>query len=113
MTETCDELNIDRALERHNQCGQIMHGNPAPGLEFRVIGVEVDVLVLALEAHHKPFLPLAAITAAPDPADQLRRQFISQPVLGFGDDRRLVRADLLAQLPKYGGLWLLPWINAA
>src|ERR1700761_5937341 len=61
---------IDRALEGHDQLGEILHRLPAPVDELRLVTAaartrDVDLGILAGEAHGKPFLSLAAVAALP------------------------------------------------
>src|SRR3546814_18363066 len=74
--------------------------DPAPGVELRVRGRDVDVAVLAQEAQREPALLLATVAALPDLADARRRQVVAQPVAALGENLRLVGPDLLVQLAQ-------------
>src|SRR5437016_4010959 len=95
MAELGENVRVELPLERDDQARQVLGIGPAPRAEFRVLGVEVDVFVAPGEAHQEPFLALPVIAAAPYLADQLAGKIVAQPAAALGDDRRLVRADLL------------------
>src|SRR5208282_299249 len=57
--ELGENVDIELALERDDHFGQLARPYPLPGVEFRMIGGEVDVHVVAGKAHGEPFLPLA------------------------------------------------------
>src|SRR5688572_20815427 len=97
------QLLIELALEGHDQVGNLFQIGPAPGGEFRILGGDVDVAILAEEAEGIPFLALAAEPALPDLRHQLGRQIILQPILALADIAGAVGADLLAHLAP-GGL---------
>src|ERR1700738_973409 len=57
---------VDRALERNDQVGKILHRLPAPADELRLVAAgarDIDFGILAGETNRVPFLPLAAIAA--------------------------------------------------
>src|SRR3546814_11669003 len=54
------------ALERDHQGRHLVQLDPAPGVELRVRGRDVDVAVLAQEAQREPALLLATVAAMPD-----------------------------------------------
>src|SRR4051794_6915476 len=60
---------IDRALERDDQVGKILHRLPSPADELRLVAaagaLHIDLGVVAGETNRVPFLPLAAIAALP------------------------------------------------
>ena len=69
-----------------------------------MLGRDVDLIVAAGEAHQHPFLPLTAIFAFPDLADQFVRQIVIGPVSGLGHDLDRVgrQAGFLAQFADRG-----------
>src|SRR5580693_6796893 len=74
MRELLHHPLVDPPLEGHDQVGKILHRLPAPFDEFRDVvaagGMQgIDLAVFAGEAERKPFLGLAAISAAPGLAD--------------------------------------------
>src|SRR3546814_4126504 len=87
--------------------------DPAPGVELRVRGRDVDVAVLAQEAQREPALLLATVAALPDLADERRRQVVAQPVAALGENLRLVGPDLLVQLAQRRFLGGLAGVDAA
>src|SRR6185312_8454545 len=93
---------IERALERHDQRDEPVALDPLPGVEFGVVGGEVDIAVAPLEPHREPFLFLPGIAPAPQPSAQLIGQLVGQPGLGFCDDRGLVGAGFFLELAKRG-----------
>src|SRR6516225_10356364 len=81
---------IDRALERNDQLGEVLHRLPAPVDELGLVATpagacDIDFGVLAGKAHRKPLLPLAAIAALPGPACHRARNVIDQPVADLGE----------------------------
>src|SRR5882672_6996275 len=65
LREFLDHALVDRALERNDQVGKILHRLPAPADELGLVtaagALDVDLGVLAGEPHRVPFLPLAAV----------------------------------------------------
>src|SRR5215475_8136596 len=106
---------IDLALERDDQRGQLFQTLPTPRGEFRLVTgrvIDIDLAVVASEAHSKPFLCLSAIFALPGLAHDLARDFVGEPVRNLG--QLLDRADigLLVELTLRGWPRLLPRIDA-
>jgi ribokinase len=95
-------VDVELALERHDQLRKAHRRDPLPGVEFRVLGGEIDVAVQAGEAHDKPFLPLAAVAPAPNTAGKLVRQVVLQPASTFPDDLGLGGSDFFPQLTVRG-----------
>src|ERR1700688_396681 len=75
---------IDRPLERDDQLGKILHRLPAPGDELCLVAAagtgDIDLGILAGEAHRVPFLPLAAIAAFPGASGDGAGNVVDQPV---------------------------------
>src|SRR5277367_2980755 len=75
---------IDRPLERHDQLGKILHRLPAPIDELGLVAVagigDVDLRILAGEAHREPFLALAAIAAFPGASGDGAGDVVDEPV---------------------------------
>src|SRR6266478_5048855 len=62
LGELGEHLEIELALERHDQLGQPLGRDPFPGVELGMLGGGgVDIAILAGKAHREPFLPLAAV----------------------------------------------------
>src|SRR6266446_8377479 len=103
VPEFGQDIVIELPLEWYDQFGKAFRRDPFPGVEFRVLGCEVDIAVLAGEAHREPFLALAAIAAAPHPAElhpQLFGHVVMQPAAALAEDLGLVGADLLLELAQ-------------
>jgi len=80
---------VDRALERHDQLGKILHRLPTPLDEFGLVAApggarNVDLGVLAGESHREPFLALAAIAPFPGAPGHGARNVVDQPVTDLG-----------------------------
>src|SRR6267142_192623 len=100
--ELGDDPLIDRPLERHDEIGKPFHRLPSPGDEFGVVGAaaggrDVDLAVVSGEAQRVPFLGLAAIFAAPGPADDLARDVVGQLVGDFAEPLDRTDAGLLVE----------------
>ena len=104
---------IGLALERHDQAGQRFQADPLAGGEFRLMRRQVDVAILAGEAHGEPFLALAAILAVKRHAHQMLGQIIGHPVVHLGDDFGLVGADFFLQLAQRRLSGCLALVDAA
>src|SRR5712675_1212986 len=80
---------IDRPLERNDQLRQVLHRLPAPTDELSLVAAprvrDVDLAILAGEAHGEPFLPLPAIAALPGAAGDGARNIVDQPVGDFAE----------------------------
>src|SRR5260370_27847253 len=74
---------------------------------------EVDVAILAGEAHGEPFLHLPAIAPVPDTAGDALRHVIAQPLRAFPQELGLVGADLLLELAQRRGARALAAADAA
>src|SRR3954447_22111188 len=78
---------IDLALEGNDERGQLFQALPAPRGEFRLATsrvFDIDLAVVAGEAHREPFLCLPAIFALPGLAHDLARDVVSEPVRDLG-----------------------------
>src|SRR5262249_20575267 len=107
---------IDLALERDDQRRQPLQALPAPFAEFRLVAgrvLDVDLTVVAGEAHREPFLRLSAISALPGFTHDLARNVVAEPVRDLG--QLLDRADigLLVKLAQRGRPRVLARIDAA
>src|SRR5262245_32448772 len=74
VAELLDELAVELALEGDDEVRQLAHLRPLPAAELGVVGGDVDVAVLALEAEGEPFLALAAKPSLPDLVGEIGRQ---------------------------------------
>src|SRR5262249_52750440 len=107
---------IDRALERDDQRRQALQALPAPGAELRLVAaraIDVDLAVVAGEAHREPFLRLSAIPALPGLTHDITRNIVVEPVRDLG--KLLDRADigLLVELAQRSRPRVLALIDAA
>src|SRR5271169_2265054 len=93
------QVAIERSLEIDREGGKLRSLDPFPGVEFRRMRGEVDVVLAAGEAHGEPFLRLALEASAPQALLQFRREIIDVPIGALGQKQRLVGADLLFQFP--------------
>ena len=71
--------------------------DPFPGVEFRMLGGEIDVGIRAGESHRESFLALPAIPPAHYPLGDLVRHIVVKPATALGEDLSLLGADLLSQ----------------
>src|SRR3954470_2280313 len=87
--EFLHHLFVDRALERHDQVGEVPQRLPPPLHEFRLVAPggmrDVDLAVLAGEAQRVPLLALAAILAVPGLAGDLGRDVVAEPLLAAAE----------------------------
>jgi ribokinase len=95
-----EHVLVNPALEWDDQLGQAGRLNPFPGIEFGMLGREVDFGIAAGKAHRKPFLTLAAVAAAPHMAGDLPGQVVMVPEAALGEYFGLVGADLLGELAQ-------------
>src|SRR5262249_11832833 len=58
-----DHFFVGVALEGNDQTGKLFQIHPLKGREFRLMGGEIDIGILAGEAHGEPFLLLALVLA--------------------------------------------------
>ena len=86
MGEFTQYIAIKFLLEGNDEFGKLIGLNPAPVAKFLMGCGDIHIFVGSGEAHQKPCLPLAAIFAAPDLADQVIGQIIEQLVLRLGYD---------------------------
>ena len=96
-----NEIGVELLLERHNQARELLKSDPFPSSELGMFRRDIDIAIVALKAHHKPFLSLPTKMPSPGPlrAD-IRGQFVAQPLPAFSNDPGLPRSDLLLQLAK-------------
>jgi hypothetical protein len=87
-------------LEMPLQLGQLLPTDPFPGVEFRVIGGEIDIGLHAGEPHREPFLAIAAIAPTHYPLGNLFRHIVIKPATAFPKDIGSVGADLRLQLTQ-------------
>src|SRR6266700_1881802 len=107
---------VDLALEGNDERGQLSEALPAPRREFRLVTsrvIDVDLAVIAGEAHREPPLCLSAIFALPGLADDLARDVVGEPVPHLGQLFHRADIGLLVQLAPRGRPWLLPRVDAA
>src|SRR5947209_18418660 len=79
---------IDLALEWDDQRRQPLQALPAPVRELRLVAartIDIDLAVVAGEAHCEPFLRLSAIAALPGLTHDLARGVVPEPVRGLGE----------------------------
>src|SRR5262249_55061768 len=98
--EPGQNVDIEPAHEWCDQLGQLLEGDPSPGVEFRMLGGEVDVSICAGEPHRKPFLPIATIPPAHYPLGNLVRKIMVKPAAALGKKIGVAGADLLSQLTQ-------------
>ena len=91
---------IERAHEWYDQLGQLLRVGPFPGVEFRMLGGEIDVGIGAGEPHRKPFLAIPTIQPAHHPVSNLVRHLVVKPASALGKDHGSTSADLLFQLTQ-------------
>src|SRR5579862_1934840 len=108
-----EHVEIELALERHDEADELVARHPFPRIELGVMGVELDVGVAPQEAHREPFLHLAAIAPAPSLEMKLAGQLVSEPLLGLGEDLGTVGADLFLQFAQRRHARLLVLVDAA
>src|SRR6185312_2942746 len=77
------------------------------------MGMEIDIAVVAGEAHGEPFLALAAILAVKGHAHQMWRQIIGHPVGHLANDPRVAGAGLFLQFAQRRCFWLFALVDAA
>ena len=100
---------VDGALEGDHQLGQALGLDPAPILEFRLVGFQIDVRVLAQESHREPFLPLATKAAAPGLTRKRARQVVVVPASAFAKNIHGIDTGLFGELAegRVAGLFAL------
>src|SRR5260370_9553132 len=113
LAELGEDVAVELALERHDERRQIGRRHPFPRVELGMPGGEVDVAILAGEAHGEPFLHLPAIAPVPDTAGGALRYVLAQPPRAFGEELRLVGARLLLELAQRPGARGLAAVRAA
>src|SRR3984957_10723261 len=117
MSEFADHAFVHRALERHNEARNILQWLPAPGGKFRLVRAgwmgQIDLALVAGEAHREPFLGFAAVFALPRLADNLARDIVLQPVGDFAQPLDGTDIGFLVQLPQRRRPGLFALIDAA
>src|SRR6266576_1227117 len=96
-----ENVEIELLHKRHDQLGQLLRPKPFPGVEFGMVGGDVDIAVGAGESHRKPFLAITAIPAAHHTLRNLVRHFVIKPATALAEDFYSFGADLLLQLTPY------------
>src|SRR5690606_23867247 len=95
-------LQIGRALEGHDDVGDLVEMLPAPGVELRIqsgrVLAESDFGLVAFEQEGKPFLPLAPIPATQGAAQNLVGQIVTDPVRGLREEANGADAGFLVEL---------------
>src|SRR5882724_6135557 len=107
---------IDLALEWNDERGQLSQAFPAPPRKFRLVtgrAIDVDLAVVAGEAHREPLLSLSAIFAFPRLAHDLARDVVGDPVRDLGQLFHRADIGLLVELTPRRRPWLLPRVDAA
>src|ERR1700682_3196235 len=108
---------IDRALERNDQVGEILHRLPARADEFRLVAAagagNIYLGVLAGETNRKPFLPLATIAALPGAPGHGAWNVVDQPIRDLAEFLDRADAGLLIQFALRGSPGILTGIDAA
>src|SRR5438874_1878697 len=100
--ELGQDIEVKLAPERNDNIGEPLGRYPFPGVEFGMLGGEIDVRIIPGKAHGKPFLPLAAIPPTPYSTGEFGRQVVLKPALALAEEFRLVGADLLSELAQCG-----------
>src|SRR5258708_1531459 len=113
LAELGEDVAVELALERHDEPRQLGRRHPFPRVELGMPRGEVDVAILAGEAHGEPFLHLAAIALVPDTAGDALRPVIAQPLRAFREELGLVGADLLLELAQRRRARCLAAVDAA
>src|SRR5580700_8908049 len=116
--EFAHDALVDRAFERHDEVGQPLDRLPFPGDEFGVVGAaaggrDVDLAIITGEAQCKPLLGLAAVFAAPGPADDFARDVVGEPVRDFTEPLDRTDAGLLVEFAQARRPWVFAGIDAA
>src|ERR1700759_1028947 len=100
--EFLDHALIDRALERDDELRKGLHRLPAPAHELGLVAPagarDIDLVILAGEAHREPFLALAAIAALPGTPGNGAGNVVDQPVRHLAEFLDRPNAGLLVKL---------------
>src|SRR6185436_6122965 len=109
---------IHRPFERHDQLGKILHRLPAPVDELGLVAAsagfrDIDLSVVAGEAHSEPFLALTAIAALPRAAGHRAGDIVDQPVTDLGELLDGADAGLLVELAPGRSPGVLAGIDTA
>src|SRR3546814_6930488 len=78
LLERLEHILVERLLEGHYHRGKLLGIGPFPGAEFRVLRLDVHILVAAGEAAEEPGLALAAPLALPHLADEIVREVVGE-----------------------------------
>jgi len=81
--ELGQNVQVELTLKRDDQIGQALGRHPLPGVEFGMLGGEVDIFIAAGEPHDEPFLLLATVAPAPYPTAKLDGHVVFQPGAAF------------------------------
>src|SRR5215470_18061639 len=107
---------IDLALERNDQRRQALEPLPAPVGEFWLVAawaIDIDLTLVAGEAHREPLLRLSAIAALPGLAHDLARNVVAEPVRDLGELPDRADIGLLVELAQRGRPGVLARIDTA
>src|SRR6185312_12149051 len=115
MPELGDHPAVAVALEADHAVDAAVEVAPFPAREFRLMkGVEVDLGVLAGEAHGEPDLLLALEIAADLLLRQdIGRKVVDDPVPRAADDRNRGEAGFFLQFAPRGNLQVLAFVDPA
>src|ERR1700756_5547873 len=115
--EFLDHALIDRALERHDQPGEVLHRLPAPADELGLVpaagACDIDLIVLAGEAHREPLLPLAAVASLPGAPGDRARNIVGEPLADLAELLDRADAGLFVELALGGLPTILAGADAA
>src|ERR1700756_5357179 len=115
--EFLDHALIDRALERHDQPGEVLHRLPAPADELGLVpaagACDIDLIVLAGEAHREPLLPLAAVASLPGAPGDRARNIVGEPLADLAELLDRADAGLFVELALGGLPKILAGVDAA
>ena len=78
LSKLLDQASVKIALERHDEVGKLGRRHPFPGVEFGVLGRNVDVAGSSQEAAQEPVLFLPAPLATPQFILELVGQIVAK-----------------------------------
>lgn len=116
MAELADHALIDRALERHDQVGNVLQRLPPPRSELSLDGAigmqDIDFALGTGEAQREPFLRLAAKPAFPGLTGDLARYVVFEPFRDLADAFHGANIGFFAKFPQRGGPRLFAVVDA-